>query len=289
MYVGRIFGIRVRVHPLFAAGLALSAVAGLGLQALLLLVLLGSHELAHLTVARAFDLDAEEVELWPFGGVARIADLEWADPGVEATVALVGPLNNLALLAAGDWARAQGWLALGDGRFFVAANLVLGLCNLLPALPLDGGRALRAALAPGRGYGVATEQLLRLGRWIAIGCGLAGGAALAGGRLVPGLFVYGAFLHGAVRSERRSGSVRLLRQLWRRPERAGVLAVQALAVDSGVRLRDLLGRLPPGRYPLIWVVDGGGRALGCIDQAGLLAGLRDHGRDAPVGDLLARP
>lgn len=118
-----------------------------------------------------------EIELAPFGGVARIAGLE-DRPGAEALVALAGPAANL-LLAMAACLACQLWPMLaGDLAGFIALNLCLCGFNLLPALPLDGGRLLRAALLPWLGRSRAGSVAAALGVALGARPGGPGGRAV---------------------------------------------------------------------------------------------------------------
>ena len=112
------------------------------------------HEISHCLVARRRGADVVDILLLPIGGMSELTSTPEA-PGDEFAIAIVGPLTSLALgalfaagglllgarmwpptLFAGSWWARLTWL-----------NLVLGAFNLLPAMPMDGGRALRAVLA----------------------------------------------------------------------------------------------------------------------------------------------
>jgi Zn-dependent protease len=106
------------------------------------------HELSHSLVARHFGLPVRRILLYPLGGVSEI-DKEPPTPGQEFAVAVAGPLLSLALAGAGGALlrvvptdTVAGLLVLQLMR----ANVIVGLFNLLPGLPLDGGRLLRAAV-----------------------------------------------------------------------------------------------------------------------------------------------
>jgi Zn-dependent protease/CBS domain-containing protein len=105
------------------------------------------HELSHCVVARAFDLPVRRVLLYPLGGFSEI-EKEAPTPAREFLVAAAGPAISLVLAAAG-----YGLSTLvphGTAHILVTqlmwANLLVGLFNLLPGLPLDGGRMLRAGI-----------------------------------------------------------------------------------------------------------------------------------------------
>lgn len=124
---------------------ALAVVSGVGLFACLTL-----HELAHALVANRLGVRVRSILLFMFGGVAEI-DGEAPTPGAEFAIALVGPAVSVALgsgagilaLAAERSGHALGGAVLGA---LALMNLGVALFNLVPGLPLDGGRILRAAL-----------------------------------------------------------------------------------------------------------------------------------------------
>ncbi len=112
-------------------------------------VLLGlsvlAHEMAHAVMAQHFGLRVRSMTIHLIGGVTAM-DAETRRPWVDFTIAVVGPLTSL-LVGGLAW---LGYLVAPEGTVFafvtwqlMAANLVVGLLNLVPALPLDGGRLLR--------------------------------------------------------------------------------------------------------------------------------------------------
>ncbi|MCQ0013274.1 site-2 protease family protein [Actinomadura madurae] len=106
------------------------------------------HELSHAVTARAFGLPVRSVTLHILGGETAI-EREAPTPGREFLIAFAGPLTNLLLAGAGLLAHAT--LTLPDVALLLLealtfANLLVGLFNLLPGLPLDGGRLVRAAV-----------------------------------------------------------------------------------------------------------------------------------------------
>ena len=177
--LGRLFGIEIKLHwsmPvlllvfLFAIqgsmgiGLFGAAMLLLSLEAIVLL-----HELGHSLVAKSYGLQVIDITFWPLGGMARMSRIP-ENTRIEATIALAGPAVNFVLAGI---AMPIAWLA-GGTEFgaltgtFALMNLVLGGFNLLPAFPMDGGRVLRALLARKGDWLRATEQAVRVGRWMAL-------------------------------------------------------------------------------------------------------------------------
>jgi Zn-dependent protease len=106
------------------------------------------HELSHSLVARGFGLPVRQIHLYPLGGYSEI-EQEPPTPGKEFVMSAAGPLLSLAL-AAGGYGIISALHPRGLPGLLIEqlvwANLFVGLFNLLPGLPLDGGRMLRAGV-----------------------------------------------------------------------------------------------------------------------------------------------
>ncbi len=184
--LGRIAGIDVFVHPTFLLLLLLPEVWSGGFVTLFLVasafgcVLL--HEFGHALMARRFGIETEDITLYPIGGVARLRRLPRA-PGAELAIALAGPAVNFAIVGVLLLLGAMGLgVLLDDANLRVTAmfldnlllvNLGLGLFNLIPAFPMDGGRVLRALLSGFVSRSQATSIAAGLGRALALAFGIA--------------------------------------------------------------------------------------------------------------------
>ncbi len=115
------------------------------ITAVLLFVSVLIHELAHSLVAKHYGIPVPRITLFLFGGVSQIG-AEPPAPAVEFWIAIVGPLTSFAL-AALCW-EIEPLLSVGPGlalaQYLAWINLFLGLFNLIPGFPLDGGRVLRS-------------------------------------------------------------------------------------------------------------------------------------------------
>ncbi|MCL5046202.1 MAG: site-2 protease family protein [Actinobacteria bacterium] len=291
MPLGRFFGVKVRANWLFLALLAFGAATGYLIQIAVILGTLFTHELAHLIVARGFELPIDEIELLPFGGVARFDDPIEADPHVETTVAVAGPLNNFFLLGLALLARGATFLDRGLLDLFTDANLVMATFNLLPALPLDGGRIFRAYLARKTGYRRATERLARVGRIIALVIALGGVAWLFFGRIYASSFILAVFLYLSAAREERSASFWTIRQLLRKKDelaRRGVLPAEQLVVGESTPLGKILPHFVARRYHFFTVTDPEFRATGTLTESDIVEALFGEGPEVTVGEVLRR-
>jgi Zn-dependent protease/CBS domain-containing protein len=154
-----------------AAPWIVGVAAALGLFASVLV-----HELGHAVTARVFGVRTNRITLWFLGGVAQLEDMP-RRRGSEAVVAIVGPITS-ALLSLLLWGLLRSGLVSGGVAFVVAylamTNAGLALFNLLPALPLDGGRVLRSLLALALGEARATRIAGGVSRAVAIALGVYG-------------------------------------------------------------------------------------------------------------------
>jgi len=160
--IGSILGITLRVHVLLLGLLGVLIV--MGVPPLVFVILFGSvllHELGHSLVALAFGLRVVDITLWPLGGMARMSQIP-ESTRIEALIAVAGPAVNFLLAGGGTLA------GLPPDGAFVSWNLAMGLFNLLPAFPMDGGRLLRAFLGRRGNWLGATESAVRIGRWFAL-------------------------------------------------------------------------------------------------------------------------
>jgi Zn-dependent protease len=124
------------------------------------------HELGHALAARVFGVSTAHITLYPFGGIAALRS-EPKRPSAEFWIAIAGPLVNGLLFGLGALAwLATGWIGFG---IFAGLNLIMGVFNLIPAFPMDGGRVLRAALVPVLGWWRASRLAINVGRVFAIG------------------------------------------------------------------------------------------------------------------------
>jgi Zn-dependent protease len=201
--LGRVRGIPLRLHvsfllvlpllaPAFAAQLArevelvpdASPPGGLPMLVFGVAMVVGLfasvliHELAHALYAISHGGRVTGITLMLIGGVTSLEEVP-RRPRHEAIMAALGPLTSLVLgallLALAMALRGHGGTALVLGVTTLGAmNVGLGIFNLLPAFPMDGGRVLRALLTPSLGAPRATKVAARVGQGFALLFGLAG-------------------------------------------------------------------------------------------------------------------
>ena len=253
-------------------------------NSLLLFASVVLHELGHAVVAIRNGIRIAGIDLFLFGGVAKMRG-EARSPGIEFRIAAAGPLVTLVLAAltaglgtalAGSGGFADA-LAVEEGAalswavhvlaFLASVNVILLAFNLLPGLPLDGGRIFRAVVWRLTGDRVrATRMAAGLGRGLALVLAGLGIFRLLAGDVIGGvwLVVIALFINGAARSavvqESVASTLGDLRV-------ADVMDAEPVVVPSGTRL-DRVREEFFLRYGWEWfpVVDADGRLAGVVHR-----------------------
>lgn len=248
--------------------LGLLAALGLFLSVLL-------HELGHALVARRYGVKTRRIILWLLGGIAQLERIP-REPAKELAIALAGPAVSFALALGFHLLKTpQGaWGFLSHYLFLV--NLSLGLFNLLPALPLDGGSVYRALLALRKPYLQATRQAVALSGALAWVLGLFGLLVLN-----PLLVLIAFFVYMASRTE---AEATLLLQVLEGLKVRDLMTQDPITVPPDLSVQEVLGLALAHRVSGFPVVEGE-RVLGVVGLEGL------DGADplAPVGRYLQPP
>ena len=300
--IGRLGETAVRIHVTFLlflvwiwaayyrAGGASAAWEGVLFVALLFACVL-LHELGHVFAARRYGVKTPDITLWPFGGIANLERIP-EKPAQELVVAIAGPLVNvvialvlLVILSAtlgGTDLTAESLAKIEDPRTSIlvklaGANIFLVVFNLIPAFPMDGGRALRALLAMNMGYARATATAASIGQGLAIGMGLLGIFTN------PMLMIIGVFVFLAASGE--AGQVQL------KEASRGLLVSDAMithfetlgpqsTVDDAA---DALIRSTQKEFP---VVDGAGHLRGVLTRDAMIRAMKDQGPQTAVIEVM---
>jgi Zn-dependent protease len=273
-------------------------------SALLFFGSLLAHELGHALVARRLGIEIAGIDLWFFGGVAKMTR-DADTPGAEFNIAVAGPLVTLAIVGAcvAIGAAAEGWSGFWDATTLVEGvgvtpallllswlatiNAAVFAFNLLPAFPLDGGRIARAIAWRLTGDRLrATRVAAALGQgfsYLLIGLGI---VLLFARDTIGGLWfiVLGWFLLQAARGAvaqtafaERLGGVTV----------ADIMDAEPVSVPASTPVARALDEyFLRYRYPWFPVVDEQGRYLGVVDHDRVLGAERLGDGARPVRELL---
>jgi Zn-dependent protease/CBS domain-containing protein len=297
--LGQISGIVLSVHATFlllvvwftvAYWFEVRSIARVASGVALFLLLFGCvllHELGHALTAQRFGLTTREITLLPIGGIARLERMP-DDPKQSLWITLAGPAVNIviavalfvALQVTGHWMPVRQ-ISLTEGPFLerlMLINLSLVAFNMLPAFPMDGGRALRALLATRMDDRRATRIAARLGQAMAIVF------AIVGWQANPLLILIALFVWIGATQEAQMAEMRAA--LSGIPvERAMITAFTTLTPDD--RLAAATEYLQHGTQHDFPVMEDGHPA-GVLTRDDMLRGLAAGGPQSRVGDAMRR-
>lgn len=301
--LGRVAGIDLFMHATFPllfiwvgfiywlqTGTIVGVLFGLSFIAVLFLCVV-LHEYGHALTARHYGIGTRYITLLPIGGLAALERMP-KDPRQEIIVALMGPAVNVAIAAGlfvlltltGGWTPVdpEAPLMMMPGNFLQTvffANIFLAVFNMIPAFPMDGGRVLRAALTFRMGRDPATQLAARIGQTLALGFGVLG---LFGN---PFLILIAVFIWIGAAAE--AGASEVEARLQGRPvSRAMITDFHTL--PPGAPLSRAVDLTLAGTQKDFPVLDGP-RLVGVVSQAAILRGLRDHGLQGRIYDVMAAP
>lgn len=290
----KIQGIRIKIHWAFLAMLGVYVVLGLGVQAVFIFSLVIGHEAAHLLTAKAYGFKVEGMELFPFGGAAYSNDIFEGRKWEESVIALAGPLFNLMLMFGVQFLRWNSWWGGAMAADFLRFNFWLAAFNLLPVLPLDGGRVVRALLTGTFGFVKVTKLLAWAGKWLGLILGIlgivstvsVGFSAEAQGNLY--FVLLGAFFWLAGNKELGAARITFLRQLTHKKEelmRKGLMPSRWLTVYENTPVVRVVETLTPDSYALIALAQDDPKQKKILTESEVLEGMFREGIRFPVGKL----
>jgi stage IV sporulation protein FB len=287
----KLAGTTYRFHPLFTLILIGSALTGYFLEAITLFGIVLVHELGHLAAASGFGWRVREVQLLPFGGVLVVDELGSVPTREELVVALAGPLQHVWLIAL---ALLMKWLEVGTASwwdYFIEANIMIGLFNLLPVMPLDGGKVMQSLL----GYLLSYHNTILYSVWISmflsLGIIVMAIIQLISGQLPLNILVIGIFLLVSNWYAYRQLPYHFFRFLIGRGSRVSLLLsrgtlAQPIVITKHRTMADTLKLFMREKYHLIYIVNEAGRIQAILPEQQLVSGYLDGKKPgSAVSDL----
>lgn len=293
--IATIFGTKVRMHLTFLfllAWVAASEALTRGAEAavtgtmfvLLLFACVVAHEFGHVLVARHYGCRTRDILLLPIGGVSRMERLP-ERPAQELAVAVAGPAVSIAIGAAlillVGFPTAESIKSTTLDALLprlAATNVFLAAFNLLPAFPMDGGRALRATLAMRMGRIAATRIAARFGHIIAGLFVLVGLLSANPILLLIGIFIYFGASAEAADTE--------LRQLAQTITVSDVMRSNVRTLASSALLSDGIELMLKAGQHAIPVISPSGTVVGIATKDSIIRAIHRSGRGGAISEAV---
>ena len=243
------------------------------------------HELAHVGAAVRLHVPVERIEVQPFGITAKLREHYIKEPYKEALIALAGPALNFLLAGI-------CYILINRHNFDVTyifwLNLSMAVLNLLPCLPLDGGRVVKALLTGSFGIVKAFNSVLRLTKVITVIILAAAVFLLLYSEFNFSLILIAAFLLANISAERRNLNIIAMKEMLKNKEKLkkdDINKVRAIAVFEDVSARILLKYFSYNYYYIIDILDKNMKLINRVTESQLIDALVDKGVRVKVRDV----
>ncbi|MDR1160362.1 MAG: M50 family metallopeptidase [Syntrophomonadaceae bacterium] len=285
MKIAKIAGVTFKINVFLLLLLGLYSYLGWGKEMALAFSAVFLHELAHLAAGIFLKIKLTSIELFPFGGQAQVQDFLSLLPEKEIYLALIGPVFSLSV------AGIFFYLPLLDYPFldlFIKINFILGIFNFLPALPLDGGRILRAFLSIRLGFRKATQYTALAGQILGALFIIATGYFYYSGRqLNVNMILVGVFLAWAAYKEKKYLTYAFMRLLIHKKNelnQKGFLPSRQIVGYSNTLVADILKSVGPNYYMVVVEVDDNHNIVDMHSEAFLIDALLEKGSHIALKD-----
>ncbi|MDD4504366.1 MAG: site-2 protease family protein [Clostridiaceae bacterium] len=243
------------------------------------------HELGHVLAAKKLKIKVYEVELMPYGGIARMEELSKFGGAAEAVVSAAGPAVSLVLALACSLFRDISEAFDSVFRY----NLIICGFNLLPIIPLDGGKIARNLLVFFMGYRQATRILVLAGRaaaFLLLGYNIylltRGGKSAA--LIIAAIFIY----IGTLKEEKFSSYYYLFTGNNAKSMliEQGRIRKRFIKAQEDTRIRQVVNRFSPVTFCYVQVMDDSGKIKGVLSEDEIMRGFLKYGYDGKVGQII---
>lgn len=272
----------IRINPLFFFVLLISVFLKIEEKFLFALLTATLHEMGHLLMIKGSKVELKYIKIEPFGISIKLKNLFIKDPDDEIKIAIAGPLSNFIV----------SFLCLillkEKAHFLFVSNLCMGLFNLIPALPLDGGRILKSRLSKNMGYLKSYKLTLLITRIISIITTISGLFILYITKFNFSVCIIGFFLFFNLFSEKNHTYFFMLKEITSYKEKIKKIEkmpVTHVAVNKNFYIRKIFYDLSLWGYHIFSVVENG-KILTTFTEGELMEGLIKYGSSAKVEDLL---
>ncbi len=251
--ITKFFYINWLVFPLFLGAYFAGAINALVLSYCVVAV----HELFHLFASVILNVRVKSIIMMPFGMTLRLEQSIIKNPLKEMIIAFCGPLSNMIMALSGVFCYAVYGSSYGL-LFFITINVLIGILNLLPAMPLDGGRIVRAFLVEKIGFLGAVSITKKLTRIVAVLISLAGLFVLYISKMNISLVMIGSFILLSMISDGKNNEYIIMKDILysgNKIKKSSIMKTKLIAAGREVRLGELVKRFDYSSFHLIGVID----------------------------------
>ncbi|AEE91674.1 Peptidase M50 [Tepidanaerobacter acetatoxydans Re1] len=284
----RVSNLRISISFFFIIIVVLAVLAGLYTEVLAALLALGIHEYAHIFVGCRLGIVIHEIEILPFGGRIR-SSLDEATLEKEMLMVMAGPLANFTMAGLILFLLTQAFITPNTARQFIHYQLMLGMFNMLPALPLDGGRIFALWLRQRFAFTLSIRIASRAGKILAYSMLILALIGLAFKRLFLSFFVAGIFLLQQTSKEEKNAHFIFMKHLAGKKEKISknkYMPGEIMVVNEDTPAKKILYSFAPQKYFVVYVLDENMKIKKSLTETEIFDKVVEKGLDLMMKDLI---
>lgn len=273
MKIFKFFGIDIKLDPMVIPLIIMSIHYKYLYKLIFVIIIILIHEISHSMIATYYGIKINEIEIFPFGAVAKTENLFELNPYKEIVIAIVGPISNFIMLFISIVIEFHMNTQAEWMYFFIFSNLTIGLFNMLPILPLDGGRILRAYINTKTDFKKATQIVIRISKLIVIFMFFYG--IYLSIQSFEKIYISGiaVFLYFKTNKEKEMIGYTFIYQIVVKKKQLlenGIMDAKYLTALEEVELKKVFKEFSSSKYHFITIINDKGRVLGNISECEIL-------------------
>lgn len=281
--------INIKINILFVVFLLIYIYFGYCIEILVIVTTILIHELSHNIAAIKFGAKIKEIEIYPFGGMAKFDNLNITTPQEEIIICTMGPLCNLVLAI----------IFLGLNKIFtdiylinytLKINFLMLLINITPIFPLDGGKIVRAIISIFIGYKAATIKLTYITYTVCTFIIIYDIFNWITGNITY-FSTIAVFTIIAAKREKDMAAFVFIKSITGKPndlKKKKRLKVHLQVCTTSTLIKEAIECFLPNRYHIFIIINMNGETIGTLTEVQLIEGIYKFGLDITLEDLLMK-
>lgn len=285
----KLMGIKVKISLFFIFITLVALLTDFYRQLIAIFFALGIHELGHLLTAREFGLNVESIELLPFGGKIKIKNLDEASLEQEMLTVIAGPMVNFAVATILMYMLNKEMMPKEFGNILINYQLILGFFNMIPALPLDGGRIFVLWLRQFTNYTSAVRIASRLGKILSVVFSILALYGLLFKKSFINLLIMSIILFYQAVKESRQAPYLFMKQIARKKQNLlnkEFFPLETIVAMENTPIKKILYQFIPQKYYIIYILDDEMNVRKSFTETEIINKILETGLDIKFKDLL---
>lgn len=280
---------KIFISPLTLLLIILFWVMGKGLEILILFIVITTHEFSHILAAWYYNIKLEKISITPIGAMVKISSTSFKNSIQEIVVYLAGPFSNIVMAVLGYILNSYFLWDTQIMSFFILLNISLLILNLLPVLPLDGGRVFRVLLLRTLGYNLTNKVFITFSRILSIFLIILGVFQFGYNWYNLSLLFLGVFIYLNLYKQKDEIHYLLMSELFNKKRNLnvdGVIGVKYIACFDKKSAVDIIKSFYSRSYHIIKVFNQDLKEIGEVSETQLLECVVDCNMDITLGEVV---